>query len=123
MDGCGARWTSCASPATAEGRYWRRAMGKRKKRTYTAEQRAEAVKIALGSGKPISQAARDLDVGVSVLRHWIKQAQIDKAADPNGPLTSEERAELAKLRRDHKQLEQENAFLKKASAYFAKHVG
>ena len=98
-------------------------MGKRKKRTYTVEQRAEAVKIALGSGKPISQAARDLDVSASVLRHWIKQAQIDKAADPNGPLTSEERAELAKLRRDNKQLEQENAFLKKASAYFAKQVG
>lgn len=98
-------------------------MGKRKKRTYTVEQRAEAVKIALGSGKPIAQAAKDLDVGVSVLRHWIKQAQVDKAADPNGPLTSEERAELAKLRRDTKQLEQENAFLKKASAYFAKQVG
>jgi transposase len=98
-------------------------MGKRKKRTYTDEQRAEAVKIALGSGKPISQAAKDLDVGASVLRHWIKQAQIDKAADPNGPLTSEERAELAKLRRDNKQLEQENAFLKKASAYFAKQAG
>ena len=98
-------------------------MGKRKKRTYTVEQRAEAVKIALASGKPIAQAAKDLDVGVSVLRHWIKQAQVDKAVDPNGPLTSEERAELAKLRRDTKQLEQENAFLKKASAYFAKQVG
>lgn len=58
-----------------------------------------------------------------MLRNWIKQAQIDEVADPNGPLTSEERAELAKLRRDNKQLEQENAFLKKASAYFAKQVG
>lgn len=98
-------------------------MGKRKRRAYTAEQRAEAVKIALGSGKPITQAAKDLDVGVSVLRNWIKQAQIDKVAEPNGPLTSEERAEFAKLRRENKQLELENAFLKKASAYFAKQVG
>lgn len=98
-------------------------MGKRKRRTFTAEQRAEAVKIALGTSKTIAQVAQDLDLSVSVLRSWIKQAEIDEAADPNGPLTSEERAELARLRRDNKQLEMENAFLKKASAYFAKQVG
>jgi transposase len=98
-------------------------MGKRKRRAYTAEQRAEAVKIALASNKPITQAAKDLDLSVSVLRNWIKQAKVDQVADPNGPLTSEERAELTKLRREHKQLELENAFLKKASAYFAKQVG
>lgn len=98
-------------------------MGKRKRRVFTAEQRAEAVKIALGSSKPIAQVAKDLDLNVTVLRNWIKQAKVDEAADPNGPLTSEERAELARLRREHKQLELENAFLKKASAYFAKQVG
>lgn len=98
-------------------------MGKRKRRVFTAEQKAEAVKIALGSSKPIAQVAKDLDLSVTVLRNWIKQAKVDEVADPNGPLTSEERAELAKLRREHKQLELENAFLKKASAYFAKQVG
>jgi transposase len=98
-------------------------MGKRKRRVFTAEQKAEAVKIALGSRKPISEAARDLDLSAGILRGWIKQANVDEVADPNGPLTSEERAELARLRREHKQLEQENAFLKKASAYFAKQVG
>lgn len=98
-------------------------MSRRKRRTFTAEQRAEAVKIALGSSKPIAQVARDLDLSVSVLRSWIKQTQIDEVADPNGPLTSEERAELARLRREHKQLEMENAFLKKASAFFAKQMG
>lgn len=45
----------------AEGGYWRRVMGKKKKRVFTAEQKAEAVKIALGSSKPVSQVARDLD--------------------------------------------------------------
>ena len=98
-------------------------MGKRKRRVFTPEQRAEAVKIALGSRKPVAQVARDLDLSVSVLRNWINQAKIDEAADPNGPLTSEERAELSRLRREHKQLEMENAFLKKASAYFAKQAG
>lgn len=98
-------------------------MSRRKRRVFTAEQRAEAVKIALGSSKPVAHVARDLDLSVSVLRNWIKQAEIDQAADPNGPLTSEERAEFARLRREHKQLEMENAFLKKASAFFAKQMG
>ena len=98
-------------------------MSRRKRRTFTAEQRAEAVRIALASSKPIAQVARDLDLSVSVLRNWIKQTKIDEVADPNGPLTSEERAELARLRREHKQLEMENAFLKKASAFFAKQMG
>ena len=98
-------------------------MGKRKRRVFTDEQRAEAVKIALASRKPLAQVARDLDLTVSSLRIWIKQAEVDEAADPDGPLTSEERAELARLRREHKQLEMENAFLKKASAFFAKQMG
>jgi len=97
-------------------------MGKRKRRVFTAEQRAEAVKIALSSRKPVAQVARDLDLSVSLLRNWIKQAQIDEVADPNGALTSDERTELARLRREHKQLEMENAFLKKASAFFAKQM-
>ena len=128
MDGYGDLWSAVDELRVAGGR--RRSdtrgesrMGKRKRRTFTSEQRAEAVKIALGSPKPVAQVARDLDLSVSVLRNWINQAKIDAVADPNGPLTSEERAELARLRREHKQLEMENAFLKKASAYFAKQVG
>jgi len=97
-------------------------MGKRKRRVFTDEQRAEAVKIALSSRKPVAQVARDLDLSVSLLRNWIKQAQIDVVADPNGALTSDERTELVRLRREHKQLEMENAFLKKASAFFAKQM-
>lgn len=97
-------------------------MGKRKRRAFTAEQKAEAIKIASNSGKPLAHVARDLDLTVSVLRNWIKQAEIDQAADPRGPLTSDERTEFARLRREHKQLEMENAFLKKASAFFAKQM-
>jgi len=97
-------------------------MAKRKRRVFTDEQKAEAVKIARASDKPTSQVAGDLDVAVSVLRTWIKQAEIDERKDPRGPLTSEEREELARLRREKKQLEMENAFLKKASAFFAKQI-
>jgi transposase len=87
-------------------------MGKRKRRVFTAEQRAEAVKIALGSSKPVAHVAKDLDLSVTVLRNWMRQAKVDEVADSNGPPTTEERAELARLRREHKQLELENAFLK-----------
>ena len=97
-------------------------MGKRRRRTFTAEQKAEAVRIVQQSGKPVSQVARDLDLTTSVLRSWVRQAEIDQAADPEGPLTSDERAELAQLRRENKRLRMEREFLKKASAFFAKEI-
>jgi transposase len=51
---------------------------------------------------------------------WVKQAEIDAGKGPSGALTTAERDEIAQLRRDKKRLEQENAFLKKASAFFAR---
>jgi transposase len=71
------------------------------------------------SGKPISQIAREMGLTESALRKWVKQAQIDRAATPNGPLTSEERQELNRLRRDVKRLQMERDFLKKTAAFFA----
>lgn len=95
-------------------------MGKRKRRKFTAEQRAEAVKIAQGSGRPIAVVAKELDLTPSSLAAWIKQAAIDRGDGRNGGLTTQEKTELAELRRDNKRLTQENAFLKKASAFFAR---
>ncbi len=95
-------------------------MGRRKRRKFTPEQKAEAVRMARDSGLSIAQVAQNLDLTESALRHWIKQAEIDTTADPNGPLTSEEKAELRKLRREVRQLKMERDFLKKAAAFFAK---
>lgn len=95
-------------------------MGKRKRRKFTAEQKAEAVKIARTSGKTVTEVARDLDLTVSALNSWVKQAEIDEGISRSGTLKSSEKAELEQLRRENKRLEQENAFLKKASAFFAK---
>ena len=95
-------------------------MGKRKRRNFTPEQRAAAVKIVETSGKPIAQIARGMDLSVTALRNWVTQSKIDTAQDPNGPLTSDERAELARLRRDLKRVTMERDFLKRAAAYFAK---
>jgi transposase len=94
-------------------------MSNRPHRQYTADQKTEYVRLATQSGKPISQVAKELDLTESALRKWIKQAQIDEAAAPDGPLSTEERQELTRLRREVKRLEQERAFLKKAAAFFA----
>lgn len=95
-------------------------MGKRKRRKFTEQQKTEAVKIVRKSGKPVAVVARELDLTPSALGAWVKQAEIDEGRGPAGALTTEEKAELATLRRDVKRLSQENAFLKKASAFFAK---
>jgi transposase len=98
-------------------------MSPRTHRQYTSEQKSQYVRLSTESGKPVSQVAKELDLTESALRKWIKQAQIDQAAAPEGPLTTEERQELTRLRREVKRLEQERAFLKKAAAFLRQSVG
>jgi transposase len=92
----------------------------RKRRSFTPEFKAEAVRIARTPGKTITQVARELDLTVTCLRAWVKQAEADEHPDPQGPLTTEERAELTQLRRELRVVEQERDFLKKTAAYFAR---
>jgi len=91
----------------------------RPRRTYTAEQKAEAVRLAQETGN-ISQVARDLDLTRSSLVKWIRQAEIDAGQGPEGALTTEERKEMARLKRENRTLRMERDFLKKAAAFFAK---
>ena len=95
-------------------------MAERRRRTFTAEQKAEAVRLVRESGKSLYQVARNLDLSESALRRWVKQSQVDAEANPNGALTSAEREELRRLRRENRQLSMERDFLKKAAAFFAK---
>lgn len=95
-------------------------MGKRKRRNFTPEQKAEAVKIFRDSGKKLTTVANELGLTVSALRLWVKQAEIDSSGGSPGALTSDEKSELVQQRREIRRLAQENAFLKKASAFFAK---
>lgn len=94
-------------------------MAKRQRRTYTAEQKADAVRLVRQTGS-VSKVAKDLDLTETSLRNWVKQADIDEGRGPEGALTSDERAELTKLRRENRILQQERDFLKKAAAFFAK---
>jgi transposase len=95
-------------------------MAKRQRRKFTAEFKADAVRLVKASGKTIPEVARDLDLTETALRSWVKQAEIDAGGGASGPLTSDERAELVRLRREHRQVTMERDFLKKAAAFFAK---
>ena len=87
-------------------------------RPHPPEFRARAVELAREHAKPLDQIAKDLGISSSCLRNWVKQAAIDRG-DRDG-LTTEERSELVKLRREKRTLEMENEILKRAAAYFAR---
>ena len=90
----------------------------RTKPPYPPEFRRESVELARSSGKPIAQVARDLGVSGQTLHTWIKQADVD--AGKREGLSTEEREELRRLRRENRTLVQEREILKKAAAFFAR---
>lgn len=94
-------------------------MSRRPRRKYTPEQRAEAVRLVKEVGN-LTQVARDLDLSRSALVRWVQQAEIDAGQGPEGALTTEEKEELRRLRRENRTLRMERDFLKKAAAFFAK---
>jgi transposase len=93
---------------------------KRKRRLSTPERKAEAVRLVRGSGTTVAQVARELDFPATCPRAWVNQAEVDEKGNGQGALTTDERAERARLRRDVRVLEQERGFAKKCAAYFAK---
>jgi transposase len=93
----------------------------RAKPQYPPEFKAQAVELVQSSGRSISQIAKDLGVSGTSLRNWVKQAQIDQGERQG--LTTEERQELRKLRKENKVLRQEREILRKAAAFFAREDG
>ncbi len=87
---------------------------------YPPEFRAEAVRLARGSDRSIPALAADLGVSSEALRHWLRQAEADAGRAQPGELTTDEREELRRLRRENHVLKQEHEILRKAAAYFAK---
>ena len=92
----------------------------RPRRTFTKEFKAEAVRLCKVGDRSIAKVAQDLDLTETALRDWVKRADIDAGNGPPGALTTSEREELTRLRREVKRLEMEREILKKATAFFAK---
>jgi transposase len=92
----------------------------RKRRSFTPEYKAEVVRLAQTTGKNPHQLASELDLTATSVRAWIKQAKVDAGHAPNGELTTTEREELSRLRRENRVLQMEREILKKAAAFFAK---
>jgi transposase-like protein len=95
-------------------------MGKRKRRKFTAEYKAEVVRLVHASGKSVGQVAKELDLTETGVRTWVRRSEVDEKRNPNGPLTTDERAEVVRLRRELRTVTMERDFLKKAAAFFAR---
>jgi transposase len=87
---------------------------------YAERFRADAVQLVQTSGKSVRQVANDLGIATESLRRWVQQATVDAGHGPPGALTTEEREELRRLRREVKTLQLEREILKPAAAFFAK---
>jgi transposase-like protein len=95
-------------------------MAKRKRRSFDAQFKAEAVRLCKVGNRTVGQVARDLDLTETALRDWVKRADIDAGNGPPGALTTAEREELQRLRRENKRLQMERDILKAAATFFAK---
>ncbi len=92
--------------------------GKNPKR-YSPEFKEQAAKMVVDLSRPIAQVARELGVNDTTLGFWVKAYRQKRSGEPL-PLDIPAQARLQELERRNRELEMENAFLKKAAAYFAR---
>ena len=90
--------------------------GRRVRRRFTSEFKAGAVVLVLDENKTIGAVARELDLTPSSLGSWVARAQADRTKGRSG-LTSEERAELARLRKENRELRMERDILKNCRVF------
>ena len=89
-----------------------------KRRKFTPEFRAEAVRLVTETGRPVAHVAAEIGVGAQLLGRWVLQAHAaDGPADRT--LDADERAELERLRKENADLRLDRSFLKEAAVFFA----
>jgi transposase len=91
---------------------------RRPRRRFDDDFKAQAVRLVLDEGKSVGSVARDLDLTETALREWVNRARADRTSGKTG-LTTTEREELARLRKEVRILREEREILKKAAAFFA----
>jgi transposase len=99
-------------------------MGKKKpraRRSFTREFKAEIVELCGRGERSVGQVAKDFDLTETAVRQWVTQAELDAGTRTDG-LTSDERDELARLRRENRRLSEDVEILKRATAFFAKEI-
>ena len=87
-------------------------------RSYPPEFRQKVIELAQ-NGRSLDELAREFSLATQTVRNWVKQHDLDAGTRSDG-LTTEERAEFAKLKRENKRLTIENEILSKAAAWFAR---
>ena len=92
----------------------------RRRRSFTPEFKAEIVDLCGRGDRSVGQVAKDFDLTETAVREWVKQAGRDAGTVSDGGLTTEERTELAQLRRENRRLREDVEILKRATAFFAK---
>jgi transposase len=96
-------------------------MGKkrqRSRRSFSKEFKAEVVELVRSSGRSVPDVCRDLDLSETAVRGWVRQAEVDDGHRDG--LSTAEREELAKLRKEVRVLREERDILKRATAFFAR---
>jgi transposase len=93
--------------------------GRRVRRQFTDEFKAGAVRLVLDEGRTVGAVARELDLTETAFRAWVEQARADRSAGKAG-VTTAEREELARLRKENRQLRMDREILVKAAAFFVR---
>ncbi|MCA9620142.1 MAG: transposase [Myxococcales bacterium] len=93
---------------------------RRARRKFTPEFKADVVRLCRAGGESIADVARRLDLTETAVRAWVEQAEVDEVGGTADALTTKEREELVRLRRELKPVTEERDILKKATAFFAK---
>jgi transposase len=93
---------------------------RRVRRVFSSQFKSEVVALCQVGDRSIGAVAKDLDLTVTAVRAWVQQAAVKGSTTPTAALTTDEREELTRLRRDNKRLVMEREILKKAATFFAK---
>jgi transposase len=96
----------------------RKSKERRQRRSFSKEFKAEVVELCRRPGNTVASVAADLDLTDSAVREWVRQADVD--AGRRDGLTTVEREELGRLRRENRTLREERDILKRATAFFAR---